>query len=382
MRRDYFTCVFLGLIAGALVFVCFEPLYFVYGGIRPRTFGVFEIVMSIFYSVFFVLVLPFVAAHLKKYWINWGLAAYGLLAYLPLWFYPADALLEGSGSSLGSGILAMILSGIYGMCEAPFAPMSVLIGNSAASKLIYWLFPLAIFWPVFSKIVTFYRNAYIAEQLTPAAAMSGAASAERHHARDVMRNGASEPEVLGTVITAPVSAASPEEVKRNAATAATGRVAVTSAASAEPSYSAQRQQVARPAFSGSIAGSGSAERIKASGVDEPEGPRGDAREADGNYGRTVRPAVRPVHLNPSNSAGSQSRVTKAAAGPQAEGSPVAGSNEGERVITLGPPPVSDDTICLGPPPAAAQSFHNGQTQQSSADGDEQVIHLAGPVDKD
>ena len=56
--------------------------------------------MSIFYSVFFVLVLPFVAAHLKKYWINWGLAAYGLLAYLPLWFYPADALLEGSGSSL------------------------------------------------------------------------------------------------------------------------------------------------------------------------------------------------------------------------------------------------------------------------------------------
>ena len=25
MRRDYFTCVFLGLIAGALMFVCFAP---------------------------------------------------------------------------------------------------------------------------------------------------------------------------------------------------------------------------------------------------------------------------------------------------------------------------------------------------------------------
>ena len=89
MRRDYFTCVFLGLIAGALAFVCFSPLYFTYEGIIPRDFTIFERCMSFLYAVFFVLFLPCYAAFKKKEWINWGLAAYGILIYLPLWFYPA-----------------------------------------------------------------------------------------------------------------------------------------------------------------------------------------------------------------------------------------------------------------------------------------------------
>ena len=59
MRRDYFTCVFLGLIAGALMFVCFAPLYFVYGSVVPREFSLFERLMSLLYALFFVFFLPF-----------------------------------------------------------------------------------------------------------------------------------------------------------------------------------------------------------------------------------------------------------------------------------------------------------------------------------
>ena len=92
MRRDYFTCVFLGLIAGALTFVCFSPLYFTYDAVIPRNFSLFERFMSVLYTLFFVFFLPFFAAFKKKEWVNWGLAAYGLMAYLPLWFYPAQAL--------------------------------------------------------------------------------------------------------------------------------------------------------------------------------------------------------------------------------------------------------------------------------------------------
>ena len=79
MRRDYFTCVFLGLIAGALAFVFFSPLYFTYDGIVPRDFPVLERFLSLLYTLFFVFFLPFFAAFKKKEWINWGLAAYGFL---------------------------------------------------------------------------------------------------------------------------------------------------------------------------------------------------------------------------------------------------------------------------------------------------------------
>ena len=302
MRRDYFTCVFLGLIAGALVFVCFKPLYFIYGGIVPRIFSVFEILMSVLYALFFVFFLPVFAAYRKKYWINWGLVAYGILAYLPVWFYPADEMLSGNGASLVSATKAMLLQAVYGMTEAPFAALSAIVGDSVASRMVYWILPLAIFWPVFFKVVVFYRNAYLSELLTPASALSGAATAERQ-VRKVVPNGAPEPEVLGTVISAPTSAASPSEVSRKAV------------ATNEP---VQVQE-------------------------QPE--------------RRVRPAVRPVHIQVPNASGTETdKSTKSSADDVIQlGAP----RPSEDVIQLGPTqpsaPNGDNVINLGPPPSTGNS---------------------------
>ena len=109
MRRDYFTCVFLGLIAGALAFVFFSPLYFTFDGIVPRDFPILERFMSFLYAVFFIFFLPFFAAFRKKEWVNWGLAAYGFLIYLPLWFYPAEKLaMENPGLTTKLGLNALM----------------------------------------------------------------------------------------------------------------------------------------------------------------------------------------------------------------------------------------------------------------------------------
>jgi len=205
LRRDYFTCVFLGLIAGALMFVCFAPLYFVYGGIVPRDFSLFERMMSLLYAVFFIIFLPFFAAFRTKVWVNWGLAAYGVLIYLPKFFYPAEALIKGDDAKLTKMLLAVLLRGIYGMMQAPFAALSPLIGDKAASALVYWILPTAIFWPLVLKIIRFYRRAYLSEQLNPMPKVKPAVTTAH-------TGPAVKPEVLGTVITAPVVAASPDEV--------------------------------------------------------------------------------------------------------------------------------------------------------------------------
>ena len=205
MRRDYFTCVFLGLIAGALMFVCFAPLYFVYGSVVPRDFSLFERLMSLLYAVFFILFLPFFAAYRSKVWINWGLASYGILIYLPIFLYPAEELISGSDPKVTKVLLALVLRGIYGMMQAPFAALSTLIGDKAASGLVYWIFPLALFWPFVLKVIRFYRRAYLSEQLNPMPKVKPVAAAA--HSGPAVK-----PEVLGTVITAPVVAASPDEV--------------------------------------------------------------------------------------------------------------------------------------------------------------------------
>ena len=210
MRRDYFTCVFLGLIAGALMFVCFAPLYFVYGGTVPRDFSLFERMMSLLYAVFFIIFLPFFAAFRTKVWVNWGLAAYGILIYLPRFFYPAEALITGDDAKLTKILLAVLLRGIYGMMQAPFAALSPLIGDKAASGLVYWILPTALFWPLVLKIIRFYRRAYLSEQLNPMPKVKPAVTTAH-------TGPAVKPEVLGTVITAPVVAASPDEVAGKAA---------------------------------------------------------------------------------------------------------------------------------------------------------------------
>ena len=208
MRRDYFTCVFLGLIAGALTFVCFKPLYFTWNQIIPRDFTLFERLMSVLYTLFFLFFLPFFAAFKKKEWINWGLAAYGLLAYFPLWFYPAPELIVGDGASMGHILGALCLRAIYAVVQAPFAALSPLIGNNAASSVVYWLLPVAIVWPVVFRILRFYRRAYLSEQLNPMTPDQAAPAPSK------APEAPEKPEVLGTVISAPVTAQTPADITR------------------------------------------------------------------------------------------------------------------------------------------------------------------------
>ena len=187
------------------MFVCFAPLYFVYGSVVPRDFSLFERLMSLLYAVFFILFLPFFAAFRSKVWINWGLASYGILIYLPKFLYPAEELISGSDPKVTKVLLALVLRGIYGMMQAPFAALSTLIGDKAASGLVYWILPLALFWPFVLKVIRFYRRAYLSEQLNPMPKVKPVAAAA--HSGPAVK-----PEVLGTVITAPVVAASPDEV--------------------------------------------------------------------------------------------------------------------------------------------------------------------------
>ena len=192
------------------MFVCFAPLYFVYGGTVPRDFSLFERLMSLLYAVFFIVFLPFFASFRTKVWVNWGLAAYGVLIYLPKFFYPAESLITGDDAKLTKLLLAVLLRGIYGMMQAPFAALSPLIGDKAASALVYWILPTALFWPFVMKIFRFYRRAYLSEQLNPMPKVKPAVTTAH-------TGPAVKPEVLGTVISAPVVAASPDEVAGKAA---------------------------------------------------------------------------------------------------------------------------------------------------------------------
>ena len=208
MRRDYFTCVFLGLIAGALAFVCFKPLFFTWDQIIPRSFSLYEFVASALYTVFFIVFLPFFAAFRKKEWINWGLAAYGLMAYLPLWLYPAQELIKGEQASMVHIIGALCLRAIYAVMQAPFAALSKYIGHEAASMVVYWILPVSVIWPVLLRILRFYRRAYLSEQLNPMTPDQAAPAAAK------APEAPEKPEVLGTVISAPVTAQSPADITR------------------------------------------------------------------------------------------------------------------------------------------------------------------------
>ena len=209
MRRDYFTCVFLACIAGALIFVCFEPLYFKYGVTVPREFGLFESIFSSIYAVFFLIAVPVYTGLRRKYWVAVGLACYGLLAYLPVIFHPAQELVSGPRADIFHSIIAMILNGIYGMVNAPFASLSQLWGDSVASSMSLWIFPLAVLIPFIFKAYRFYRDAYVAEQLSPADVMSSPSISKFDRQKSGEEKEETKPEVLGTVISAPVKKEKP-----------------------------------------------------------------------------------------------------------------------------------------------------------------------------
>ena len=300
MRRDYFTCVFLALIAGALMFVCFKPLYFTYEAIIPRDFTLLERFSSVCYALFFIFFLPFFAAFKKKEWINWGLAAYGLLAYFPLWFYPAQDAIQGDNAKLTAMLGALVLRTIYNVMEAPFAALSKLIGDTAASRIVYWLLPVAIFWPIVFRIVRFYRRAYLSEQLNPMTTDQAAPATKTPEAPD-------KPEVLGTVITAPVTAQTPADITRKSAAAERTDEAI----EMPPSEPKEKQAM-------------------------NEGP--STRRAG------VRAPVRPVHIGVASPEKEKTEALEA--GPKKEPA----KPKSDEAIELGAPkPKSDEAIPMGAP---------------------------------
>ena len=310
MRRDYFTCVFLGLIAGALTFVCFKPLYFTWDMIIPRDFSLFERIASILYTLFFIFFLPAFAAFKKKEWVNWGLAAYGLMIYLPLWFYPAQELIKGEQASMLHMLGALCLRTIYAVMQAPFAALSSYIGNDAASMVVYWLLPVSVIWPVIFRILRFYRRAYLSEQLNPMTPDQAAPAPSKAPEKP------EKPEVLGTVISAPVTAQTPADITRKN----------------------------QPA--------GKTEEVKEMSAKEtPEKPEIKEGRAPKRVG--VRAPVRPVHVGVE--APKKENVEALGSGPAKE---AAGS---DKVIYMGAPkPKADEAIPMpAPKPDPEKPIHLG-----------------------
>ena len=301
MRRDYFTCVFLGLIAGALAFVCFKPLYFTWDRIIPRSFTLYEFIASALYTVFFIVFLPCFAAFKKKEWINWGLAAYGIMAYFPLWFYPAPELLKGEQASMLHIFGATCLKAIYAVMQAPFAALSKYVGHEPASMVVYWILPVAIIWPILFRILRFYRRAYLSEQLNPMTPDQAAPAASK------APEAPEKPEVLGTVISAPVTAQSPADITRKNKPAGKIKKSMNQEPK-EPSQEAGEKPAAK----------------------EPHPPRHAA----------VRAPVRPVHVGVK--APEQEKPEVLVAGPK--------KTETPEVIPMGAPkPKADEAIQLGAP---------------------------------
>ena len=213
MRRDYFICVFLLCICVSLFYVAFLPLYFIYGATVPREFGPVETAASWIYLALVFAVLPVYAAYKKKFWMSAGLAAYGILAAFPVWVLPGMAdKLSGEGASIISVIWAFLLKSIYGMAEAPFAPISRALGDVFTETLPRRIMPVALIIYAGCQLFRFYRNAYRAEQLDPLKAIDK--TVIENSSRNVRK--ASIPEVLGTVISAPEASSQTqgEEVKK------------------------------------------------------------------------------------------------------------------------------------------------------------------------
>lgn len=193
--------------------MCFLPLYFVYGGIVPREFGPIETAASWIFMLMVFVVLPVYAAVKKKFWMSAGLAVYGIVAAFPVWVLPGMAdKLAGEDASIVTVIWAFLLRSIYGMAEAPFAPISRALGDSFAEVLPRRIMPVALILYAGVQLFRFYRDAYKAEQLDPMKAIDK--TSIENGPRNVRT--ASIPEVLGTVISAPDASLrnKPEEVKK------------------------------------------------------------------------------------------------------------------------------------------------------------------------
>ncbi len=304
MRRDYFTCVFLGCICAALFFVYFTPAYFVYGGVSVRTFSLTETICAWVYAAIVLLILPIYAAYKKKLWITAGLMAYGAFASLPIWIMPKlMSKLQGEDASIVATVEAFLLKALYRMATAPFGAISRALGDKFTRSLPFRILPVAVLVYVGFQLFRFYRNAYVMEQLSPATAidMTAKENAQSSDSRKV--RDARIPEVLGTVISAPAGASGSPAKKPDPAQASARR----------PQPQA-RQQVSSETI-----------RIPHVPVRESRAPEVDDK-------------TKPIRLGPpptkSNSEVDDS--TKAIPLPGPKGSPSGDDDPG--VIHLGPPP--------------------------------------------
>ena len=269
--------------------------------------------------------LPCFAAFRKKEWINWGLAVYGLMAYLPLWFYPDYQLITGEQASMLPMLGALCLRAVYAVMQAPFAALSTFIGNDAASMVVYWILPVSVIWPLLFRIIRFYRRAYLSEQLNPMTPDQAAPAASK------APEAPEKPEVLGTVISAPVTAQTPADITRkNSPSGRTGDTGET------PKAEAARDKAA---------------------IKEGHAPR-----------RTgVRAPVRPVHVGVA--APKTEKVEKLGTGPVKE-------ERSDKVIPMGAPkPKPDEAIPMPPPkPRPDEAIPLGAPKS----GIKKPVHLDAP----
>lgn len=201
MRRDYFTCVVLLYIAASLSFVCLFPVYYEYGQIVTREITFLEQMFSIVCAFVAVLFVPILSALNKRKWIMIGSCAYGLLAYLPeMILSKMDASLSGAGANSFAVIEAFFLRAIYSMVNAPYAGVSHFVGDKFALTLPKMILPMSLVCYIAVQLFRFYRNAYIAEQLNPVATQRPTEN----------KASTRKPEILGTVISAPVSSSAPD----------------------------------------------------------------------------------------------------------------------------------------------------------------------------
>lgn len=196
MRRDYFICVFLMLMAISLSFVCLLPTCYSYDGVIPREAGLIEAILSTFFAVITLVALPIFTAVKKKLWAMLGTAGFGLLAYIPgIFLSKMTTTLAASDVSMGASLKAFILKDIYIMMNAPFVGIGSLIGDKIALVLPKLILPCSLVIYGVIWLFRFYRDAYLSERLSPIPV------SEPPKAESSTR----KPDILGTVISAPVT---------------------------------------------------------------------------------------------------------------------------------------------------------------------------------
>ena len=194
MRRDYFICIFLLLVAIALAFVCLLPTYYSYDGVIEREVGLIETLASTFFCLLTLLIFPVFTAIKKKFWAMLGNAAFGLLAFIPGIFLPRMAAkLAAPDVNILTTVKALFFKAIYTMVYAPFAGIGNLAGNKLGLILPKLILPVTLVIYGVVKLFRFYKEAYIAEQLAPVPTNDSPTQRTR------------KPDILGTVISAPVT---------------------------------------------------------------------------------------------------------------------------------------------------------------------------------